>query len=120
VADEIVGRFNPAAAHRIAALAGETVVQAFLMPLEIAKEVGDLCSGLAIGRFHPLQVPDDPMPFSIKQPGQGGLAPFALSLPRRPVLQRRDLVEMLATMVVVQNFHGGHPPRGSTRPFSLV
>jgi len=45
--------------------------------------------------------------FPVKQPGQDGLAPFLLSLGMRPLLQRRDLVEPLATVGVVQTLHHG-------------
>ena len=78
MADEFVHRFDPAAPHGIAPFAGKAVVQALLMPLEIGNELADLLRGLGIRRLHLLQAPDDPVHFSVKQPGQGGLTPFAL------------------------------------------
>jgi hypothetical protein len=99
MADEFVGRFNSATAHGIAPLAGEAIVQALLMPLEIADQLGNRLGRLGIRRLHPLQPPDDPVHFSVKQPGQGGLTPFSLPFGLRPVLQRGDLVGFQAATV---------------------
>jgi hypothetical protein len=55
MADKLVGRFTPAAAHGIAPFAGEAIVQSLLMPLERADQPGNLLGRMGIRRLHPLQ-----------------------------------------------------------------
>ena len=105
MAEALVGRFNAAAPHGIASRAGDAIIQPLLMPLQVGDQLGDLPSGLSIRRFHPLQAPDNPVHFPIQQPCQSGLAPFVLPFGRRPLWQRCDLVEKLATLVVIHNLH---------------
>lgn len=65
MADELVCRFDPAAAHGIASLAGKAIVKPLLMPLQVGDQFRDLLSGRGIRRLHPLQPPDDAVDFPV-------------------------------------------------------
>lgn len=105
MANELVGRFNPTPPDRIARLAGKAVIQPLLMTLQIPDQLVNLVCSLGICGFHPLQAPDNSMHFTPAQPCHGRLTPFVWAFGVVPILQPRDLIEMLTTMGGIQDRH---------------
>jgi hypothetical protein len=104
MADELIGRFDPPTAHRVAALARELVVQPIVMPLEKANEHIDLFSGLGMRRLHPCTPQMTPWTSPSNNRARAG-APWLLPLRMCSIRQDLDLREVAATMVVVQTLH---------------
>ena len=105
MANERVGRFNPTTPDRIARLAGKAVIQPLLMTLQLPDQLVNLVCSLGICGFHPLQASDHARHFTPEQPCHGRLTACVWAFGVVPILQPRDLRELLTTMVVIQELH---------------
>src|SRR4051812_7187675 len=105
MANELVGRLNPATAQRIPCVALRAIIDTMPIVLQVAAESIDRrrCRS---SWPHPLQAPDYPVPLTRKQPGHSGFNPFQGTLRLLPVLHCSQAVYMLRAMIVIQNLLG--------------